>query len=77
MIMNVANVSIQGGTRFIGNNALDGGALYFMCSTLFMDSQDMCTLNISDTVFSSNLAENAGGAINWNFYEPKMSGITF
>lgn len=37
-----------------------------------MNDRD-CSLSITgDTLFSSNYASVKGGAIHWNFYEPKF-----
>ena len=37
----------------------------------------MCSLTLNDIIFADNAASVQGGAIDWNFYEPSMSGITF
>ena len=75
-LMNVGYVQITNGTKFSGNTArINGGALYFYCNKYGLDLSK-CSLNITNTSFSSNLAGSYGGALNWDINEPTMKNVT-
>ncbi|TNV87343.1 hypothetical protein FGO68_gene12842 [Halteria grandinella] len=74
-LIDVEKVSIYQST-FVTNNAkMQGGALIHDCNQTGLLSYG-CQLEISDTLFNSNIAKE-GGALKWNFYEPILTNVTF
>lgn len=72
---NVENARIYRYCKFLGNTAAQsGGAIYFSCSNYGLDFSK-CSLQINSSTFVNNSADIEGGAIKWNFYEPKMFNL--
>ncbi|TNV88132.1 hypothetical protein FGO68_gene10719 [Halteria grandinella] len=64
-------------TNITNNNAhKQGGGIFFSCNASLSQTYP-CTLYIQDSLFQSNFAEQEGGAIKWNYYEPIMSNVIF
>ncbi|TNV88077.1 hypothetical protein FGO68_gene10837 [Halteria grandinella] len=63
-------------SEFVMNKAdIQGGALIHDCNQTGLLSYG-CSLEISDTLFRSNIAKE-GGALKWNYYEPVFRNVTF
>ncbi|TNV88029.1 hypothetical protein FGO68_gene8850 [Halteria grandinella] len=72
-----AKNSIIERTLFERNTAeLSGGALFYGCNST-LELAFPCSLNISDSQFTHNLAGQEGGAIKWNYYEPQLINVKF
>ena len=75
-LSNMPNVEISSTTIFNNSAKVNGGAIFFYCDNFGLN-YEVCSLKIKNTTFKGNRADQEGGAIKWNFYEPQMSGINF
>ena len=66
-----SNITISN-SKFTGNIATDGGAIYYSWSDPIY-----WVVYINNCVFLNNKATQAGGAIKYNFYRPILSNNTF
>ena len=76
-VTNVGHVFVTW-TKFKGNSASQsGGAINFNCANFGSPTLAKCSLGIIYCHFDSNLAQENGGAIKWNMYEPFFANVTF
>ena len=75
-MVNIPNSEITG--SYFSNNRAEktGGAILFYCQN-FGPREELCSLDLKDSTFNNNSAGEQGGALRWNFYEPKMSNLKF
>ena len=73
---NIPNVEIYSTTFFNNSAKVNGGAINFYCEN-FGINFEICSLKIRNCIFHKNNADQDGGAIKWNFYEPYIAGSKF
>lgn len=67
IIIDNSNVTISN-SSFSSNSAIEGGAIYYICST-----SSYCSAAISNSTFTSNIAAESGGAVYYTLYRPEFS----
>ena len=59
-------------SSFTNNTAIDGGAMYFGCTSI-----TNCNLTLTDLVFTNNNAIRQGGAIYYDYVRPRIEEVEY
>ena len=59
-------------SSFTNNTAIDGGAIYFGCTSI-----SNCNLTLTNLIFSNNNAIDQGGAVYYDYVRPSLDKVVY